>query len=318
MKIAVLGCGSIGKRHLANLGELGGHELGAFDPFAVPALPGVKALSSLREVWEWKPEVVLVAAPTAEHFELALAAARQGCHLFIEKPLSFTLDGIHELTQEIEKRGLISMVGCNMRFHFGPKTVHQQIESGVIGEILSARVQCGSFLPDWRPQTDYRQSYSASTESGGAILDCIHELDLALWHFGPAHLIAAAHLPARSIGLETDGLAELLLRHESGTLSSVHLNFVQRDYSRRCEIIGTLGTLRWEFFSNRVEIYGEDGELVEMLVAPSDYELNQMYLDEMECFLGAITTGQTAPNPVSEAAATLQIALEARRSGALP
>ena len=122
-----------------------------------------------------------------------------------------------------------------MRFHPGPAAVRRLLKDGAIGDLISYRLHTGSYLPLWRPHQDYRQSYSASEETGGAILDCIHELDLALWYAGPAQLIAAKHLPARSIGLQTDGLAEILLQHDIGNrIGSIHLNFIERDYRRSC------------------------------------------------------------------------------------
>ena len=126
--------------------------------------------------------------------------------------------------------------------------VRRLLGEGAIGRVIAARIHTGSYLPEWRPGTDYRRSYSASsTRGGGAILDCIHEIDLALWYFGPGVLSASATVPAHTLGLEVEGLAEILIRHDSGVLSSVHLNFIQRDYQRECRIIGTAGTLSWTF-----------------------------------------------------------------------
>ena len=183
-----------------------------------------------------------------------------------------------------------------------------------VGEILSARIQVSSYLPRWRPQQDYRQSYSASTEWGGAILDCIHEIDLGLWYFGPAGLVASAQLPARSLGLQTEGLVEMILRHESGVLSSIHLNYMQRDYRRGCQVIGTQGTLYWDFSERCVRLFGEDGNLHTTIPEPDGWETNQMYLEEMKHFLHALATRTPTSNPISGGLAALKIALEARRS----
>jgi predicted dehydrogenase len=217
-----------------------------------------------------------------------------------------------ELQAEVQSRELITMTGCNMRFHPGPVAVKSLLDQKKIGAVLSARIQCGSYLPRWRPQSDYRQSYSASIEWGGAILDCIHEVDLALWYFGPASLLAAVRLPAHSLGLETDGLAEILLRHEAGVLSSVHLNFVQRDYRRGCQIIGSTGTIYWDFSEHAVKIFGEDGNLSETISEPPGWDANQMYLDEMKHFLQAVETRQPTMNPVAGGIEALNIALAAR------
>ncbi len=96
MRIVVLGCGSIGCRHLGKLQSLGYAELLAYDP-ADQARNRTKedirntGYSSLDEAWARKPEVPLVTVGTEAHLDLALEAAQHGCDLFIEKPLSHSI-----------------------------------------------------------------------------------------------------------------------------------------------------------------------------------------------------------------------------------
>lgn len=265
----------------------------------------------MDDVWAWAPHAVVVASPSHLHLAQALDAARRGCHLFIEKPLGNSLDGVPDLLALVAERQLVTMVGCNMRFHPGPATVKRLLDDGAIGPPLFGRLQTSSYLPDWRPGTDYRQSYSASVETGGgAILDCIHELDLAIWFFGRATLESAAIVSAASLGISTEGLAELLLRHESGVLSSVHLSYMQRDYRRGCQVVGETGTLYWDFASPEVRI--ERGTATSVEALPADWQVNQMYVDELSHFVRAVI-GRTATTcPVTTGADVLGLALGAR------
>jgi len=320
MRIAVLGCGSIGQRHLRNLHALGRTNLLAFDPMptaheSIGQELGIDHYATLDEIWSRKPDAVLVTAPPYLHLGLALEAARRDCHLFIEKPLSHSLNGIDELCAEVDRRKLITMVGCNMRFHPGPAQVKRFIDEGTIGKILAARIQTGSYLPDWRPFMDYRQSYSASeAQGGGAVLDCIHEIDLTLWYFGPGELLSAANLPGSSIGLEVEGLSEILIRHRSGVLSSVHLNFVQRDYRRTCQIVGTDGTLYWDFEEGQVRCYRPDTHW-QVFKQPADWLVNQMYIDEMCYFIECIEHRVATFNDLKHGVAALRLALAAKACG---
>lgn len=315
--IAVLGAGSIGLRHLRNLRALGVERLVCFEPDAArreKASGEVSAdfVGELDAVWAFAPKAVVVAAPTQYHLSLALAAAEHGAHVFVEKPLAPSTAGLAPLLRLVEERRLVTMVGCNMRFHPGPIAVHRLIKEVAVGTVLSARLQAGSYLPRWRPAQDYRQSYSASPEWGGAILDCIHEIDLALWYFGKADLLAAAVLSAESVGLETDGLAEILLRHDAGTLSSVHVNFIQRDYRRGCQIIGKCGTIDWDFQSHRVTVCDEEGQLRHNFTEPEGWEINRMYVDEMAHFLDCVQAGEPTMNPLRHGFAALEVAEAAR------
>ena len=218
------------------------------------------------------------------------------------------------LLRAATRRRLITMVGCNLRFHPGPRTIKQLLEQKAVGEIIAARLQTGSYLPRWRPWQDYRQSYSASPEWGGAILDCIHEIDLALWYFGQARVTGAAYLPAATLGLETDGLAEMLLLHDCGVLSNIHLNFLQRDYRRTCQVIGSEGTIYWDFSDRRVTVYGADGQIEREIPEPHGLELNRMYLEELEHFLNSVQRKTPTINPLLGGAAALKIALAVRGS----
>lgn len=320
MKVAVFGCGSIGRRHARNLRSLG-HDVIGYEPDPAARKAAVEDVGpqlhpDLATVWRARPEAAFVCAPPQAHLSLAQAAVEQGAHVFIEKPLADSVEGTEALARAADDAGRVTMVGCNMRFHPGPAALKQLLAKGAAGEPIAARIHSGSYLPGWRPWQDYRLSYSASRAHGGATLECIHELDLALWFFGPAALAGAAVLPARTLGLDTDGLAEILLRHRSGVLSSVHINFLQRDYQRGCEVIGSEGTLAWDFHSGRVELRAASGLPIVLASAPVEWELNRMYVDEVEHFLDAVARGGPALNPVSEAAATLRLALEARAAGA--
>jgi predicted dehydrogenase len=319
--VAVLGAGSIGLRHLKNLLSLGVERLVCFEPdparreLVAQEVP-VTCLAELDTVWALEPTVVIVAAPTDSHIPLALATARHGAHVFIEKPLSHSTDGLEILDAEASQKGLVTMVGCNMRFHPGPATVRRLLEEKAVGTLLCARLQTSSFLPRWRPEQDYRKSYSASPDSGGAILDCIHEIDLASWYFGPGVVLASATLPASSLGLTTDGAAEILISHDSGVLASVHLNFMQRDYRRGCQIAGTHGTIYWDFAMRSVQVFGEDGTLSRSFSEPEGWEINQMYVDELAYFLQCVDRQQQTDNTITHARRVLALALDARNLSA--
>ena len=323
----IVGCGSIGKRHLGNLASLGIGRFSIFDPqppdiSQIGNQIDILFVSSLSALFSQKPDFVIVANPSGQHVPTAMEAARVGCDLFIEKPLATTCELLSKLEESVTSAGVVTMVAANMRFHPGPALVKQRIDAGDIGTPLWARLHSGSCLPKWRPGTDYRRSYSASSEHGGAVLDCIHELDLGAWMFGPGALVAAGHTPARSIGLECEGLAEILTRHSSGVLVSTHLNFIQQNYQREIEVVGTDATLKWSIHRPEVRILKPDADSPFFVdPVPSVHfhtpmtDLNLMYLDEMAHFLHCVLGRVESCNPVALAIQTTRVALEARSTG---
>jgi len=321
-RILVAGCGSIGRRHAKNLLVLGQEQLMLVDPDPAAraracAEFGLPGGSSIEEGLAWGPAAVVVANPTAEHVPTALAAVRRGCHVFIEKPLGHTLEGVEELLRVVHERQLVTLVGCNLRFHPGPRLVQGALAAGTLGRVLSARLEVGSYLPSWRPGTDYRQSYSARQAlGGGCILDAIHELDLACWYFGFPREVFVMATAGVSLNIETEAVAEILLRYPDDLVVSIHLDYVQRWRQRRCEIIGEHGTIAWESRQADVRIVrGETGE-PERLGYELDYEINCMYQEEMQHFLQCLDRVESPAADVAWASQVTRVALAAKASAA--
>ena len=110
-----------------------------------------------------------------------------------------------------------------------------------------------------------------------------------------------------------DGLAELLLEHDSGVVvSSVHLNFVQRDYRRGCQVIGATGTIYWDFTDQAVTVRRGGASEPETIALPADWQLNQMYLDELTHFVTCVSSRRATSGPLDDGLAALEIALAAR------
>lgn len=219
----VVGCGSIGKRHIGNLIARGAGEILAFDVRAdrrreVESQFGVESLGHLEDAWKRRPNVALITVPTNLHIPLALQAAEHGCHLFIEKPLSDRLEGVDQLLEAVRVRNPVTLVGCNMRFHPGLMMVKKLLEEGTIGRVVAARVEVGQYLPDWHPWEDCRHAYSAHRDlGGGVILDAIHEIDYIRWMLGEVEAIACFAGKLGHLEIEAEDTAAILLRFADGT-----------------------------------------------------------------------------------------------------
>lgn len=320
MKSLVVGGGSIGKRHLRNLKAIGIGDLGLVETDstrreAIAAELSVSTFASLEDGLAWAPDFVVLATPTYLHAEQALAVANRGKAFFVEKPLSHTAAGLAGLAEIVDRKELVSMVGCNLRFHPGPAQVKALLEQGRIGRVLFARVQTGSYLPEWRPGTDYRDNYAAREETGGGcILDCIHEIDLTRWYLGDVQDVFCMADRLSSLEIETEDVAALLCRHSGGAISEIHLDYVQRSYERGCQVVGELGTIRWDFNSGEVRLYDAVIEQWATFAQPAAWEINQMYVDEMKHFVECVEKGLSTMLPIPEAVHVMQIAFAAKAS----
>jgi len=320
MRTLVVGCGSIGKRHIRNLqaleaGEIIAHDVQPERCHEVEREYGVKAYTNLEEALAQKPAVALVCTPTSLHIPPALFAARNSCHLFIEKPLSHSLDGVDELLQIVTEKGLVTLVGCNMRFHPSIVLVKELLEKESIGRVLCARVQAGQYLPDWHPWEDYRQGYSANMSlGGGVILDGIHEIDYISWLLGEVSRIFCFSGKLSSLEIDTEDTAEILLWFKSGAMAEVHLDYVQRSYGRSCQIIGEEGTILWDFSDKQVKLYSAETKEWQAFPDELDYDTNQMYVEEMKHFIQCLEGKAKPMQDINGGKKILEIALAAKES----
>jgi predicted dehydrogenase len=319
-RFLVIGCGSIGKRHISNLIALNAGGVLAFDVRAdrrheVQSEFSIETVDELADAWARGPDVALITAPTRMHLSLALQAAERGCHLFIEKPLSDRLEGVDQLLGVVREQNLVTLVGCNLRFHPGLIKVKQLLEQGAVGRAVAARIEVGQYLPDWHPWEDYRQGYSARRVlGGGVILDAIHEIDYVRWMLGEPEEVVCFAGKLSHLDIETEDTAAILLRFTDGTIGEVHLDYVQRAYSRTCHIIGDEGTIRWDYSSGEVRWYSAARGEWQVFVDPPGWEPNQMYIDEMRHFLQCLTGQEKPALDVFEAARVLEVALAAKAS----
>jgi predicted dehydrogenase len=304
---------------MRNLRQLGIQNLACCDADAARLQPatelGARIFVDLDEALRsFQPNVVFVCTPPAFHLNHANCALRAGAHVFIEKPLSHSMDGVRSLTNEAKKLERVVQVGYNFRFHPGIKTLKKLIEEDHAGRILWARAEVAQYLPEWRPWQDYRESYTARKElGGGIILDASHEIDYILWLLGPPLELTCMAGRVSELDVDVEDCATVLLRLRSGAQADIHMDFAQRTTSRSCVVAGEKARLEWQYAENQVRIVrpGTPPELIEY-----DFESNQMYLWEVEDFFSRVHSCAPASQSLTDSELTLQVALAARSAAA--
>jgi predicted dehydrogenase len=316
LRVAILGCGSIGIRHAKNIAHIDGHELVLHDPDnpraeALAVETGASVAGSIDEILESSPHAVLICTPPGSHADLATAALEAGAHCFVEKPLAIERSQALRITELAEQRDRVLMVGFNLRFHPGLIKIHELVASGAVGRVLMVRAEYGQYLPDWRPGTDYRVNYIVGEETGGGIIrEESHEVDYVQWLGGPVSDVYAAAGKLSDLDMAAEDTALMIMRLESGALAEVHVDCVQQGYSRRCRVIGTDGTAEW-VYETGVTLTRGPADIETFDISP---ESNDMYVDEITHFFECCAGNATPPVDGRSALATMRVIDAAHRS----
>ena len=278
---------------------------------------GIRSFDELDAALADRPDVVFVTNPNTAHIPVALAAARAGCHLFIEKPLSHSLEGVDELIEIVEARRLVAFVAYQFRFHPGLRAVKNLIDAGRLGWLAAAHIVNGEYLPDWHPYEDYRQTHPARRDLGGGALRIqTHELDYALWLLGmPARVYAVGgHLSRLEIDVEDSVSVLLTCEHDGRPVPvHVHLDYLQRPPQRVCEIVGDAGKVRFDYYVKRVEF--RDTTTGQASVECFDtFERSQMFREELEHFFACVRGQERPLVDLREGVRSLRVALAAETS----
>jgi predicted dehydrogenase len=318
--ILMVGLGSIGGRHLRNLRALGDHSILCYrtgqGSLCEKEFDGVVNEKDLRKALQHHPDIAVISNPTAIHMETALACARSGCHLFIEKPLSSNLEGCDELMRIVRENRLITMIGCQFRFHPLLSSLKKQLDTGKVGRVAGARAEWGEYLPDWHPWEDYRQSYSARRDLGGGVtLTLIHPLDYLYWIFGPVIQTKAMSSKVPSLGTEVeDDYAEITLRHRPGIISQIHLDYLQKPPVHTLTVWGEKGRALWDYHAGSLVWLDPTGAESRETVSRG-FERNYLFLEEMRHFLECVNGCRNTMVPLEDGIEVLKIASEALKSG---
>ena len=306
MKFLIAGLGSIGRRHLRNLIALGERDISLFrthqSTLPEDDLKGFPVEVNLASALAKGPRAVIVSNPTALHLDVAIPSAQAGCHIFLEKPVSHSLERVHELVAAARQGGAQVFVGYQFRFHPGLLKVKELLTSGAIGRPLSIRAHWGEYLPGWHPWEDYRNSYSARADlGGGVVLTLCHPLDYLRWFFGDVDSLWAFTSNLGELELDVEDTAEIGLHFVDGAIGSVHLNYNQRPSAHRLEIIGSQGTIRWNNADGATRLHStsrdpanESTNTWQSWSPPPGFERNDLFLAQMSHFL-AVINGQAKP-----------------------
>lgn len=211
----------------------------------------LELFSSLEEGLGHHPDLIVIANPTAHHFNIAKKAAEQGINIFVEKPFSHNLNGFEAFKSIVIKNKLCFFVSFQKRFHPFLQRIKSIIQSRQLGKIIYANFNMASYMPVWHPYENFRDLYACKQElGGGVLLTESHELDLCYWFFGLPHTVYCAGGQYAGVKLDVEDTVQLIMKYQDFSVN-VNLSFMQKHIQRNMFIAGTDGFIECDFIKNK-------------------------------------------------------------------
>lgn len=304
MKILIIGLGSIAKKHIKAIRQLDEDA----EIYALRSNPESRSdVSEITNIYNLKDfpisdlDFILISNPTSEHFSTVQQLSTYNKPLFIEKPLFSEINNETEsLVNILESKNTITYVACNLRFLGCLQELKNLLKGKIINEV---NVYCGSYLPDWRPNIDFRKVYSANKEMGGGVhIDLIHELDYVYWLFGNPDKTKSFFSNSSSLNISAYDYANYLWVYKNFSASIV-LNYYRRESKRTIEVVTDEGVFQVNLLKNTIEFNNT-------CIFTSQKTIADTYYDQVKFFVENIVQMKEKFNTIAEANTILKLCMK--------
>ncbi|HVI42364.1 MAG TPA: Gfo/Idh/MocA family oxidoreductase, partial [Anaerovoracaceae bacterium] len=226
-----------------------------------------------------------VTNPTNLHFKTIQELAGKTTHMFIEKPifdhgeykisdLKLNANGVYYVAGPLRYSGVIQRL---------KKILSEE-------KIFCIRAICSSYLPDWRPDTDYRLNYSARKDQGGGVaIDLIHEWDYLSYLFGFPQAVYCMKGKYSHLEIDSEDIAVYIAAYNDKVVE-LHLDYFGRTPRREIEIFTDKGTITGDLIRNAISFTDDRQQIL------LEEDKNDIYLNEMRFFMDQISRNQSFNN----------------------
>lgn len=297
MRIAVIGAGSIGRRHFDNLVSLG------IDAVQVPYR------SYRSDALDGCDAAVIATATDVRTGPIADAAERD-LPMYIEKPLAFRAADLAEIERLTAKVADRTMLGLMMRYHPAFRALADMDMSSAVRFSLDI----GHDVTQWRQNWTFSDSYAAKADGGGVLLDLCHEIDMASVLFPDLRLKSVTSVGHPNYA-GVDFSSRLTVQTGAGAEGSIGMDYLTPQLHRRTIVYGVDAIYDFDFAAQRYEV--KDAAGARLIDLP--LERNEMFVgitrDWIALLEGRQTTNRLLPriDRVTASTALTAAAWEARQ-----
>jgi len=275
MKILIIGYGSIGKRHADILKyQLNAGEVELVTSRNIDDYKTYKSIDEINNLREF--DYFIISNETYMHYDCLkfLENKVNDKKILVEKPLFYKNEELNICNNKV-------IVGYNLRFHPVIQNIKRELKQEVP---VYANIIAGSYLPQWRPGSDYRQSYSAIKEKGGGVLlDLSHEIDYLQWLFGKISDLSSINQKCSKLEINTDDIASVIGFTEKRVIFNFSVDYISKIKIRQILVHTGNKTILGDLISNTLIVSNSNGE-TEKIITP-DIERNYTYTQMHSAFM---------------------------------
>ncbi|MEQ9146870.1 MAG: Gfo/Idh/MocA family oxidoreductase [Cytophagales bacterium] len=311
MKFLIIGLGSMGKRRIRNLIALRNHAVEGFDLRADRRLEAeqkykIRTYLSFEQAIQNRFDALIISVPPDKHHIYMKEALKLRIPFFVEA--SVIDDDLEIIKREANELNLLAAPSSTMFFHPAIRLIDTLINKGIVGTISSIQYHSGQYLPDWHTYEEVSNFYVSNKETGGAREIVPFELTWLVAIFG--FPVSVTGLYKKTINIQgaenIDDSYWGLFDYERFVLN-LTIDVVSRCATRQLMINGSKGQMKWDWNNHFLNVYtaekGWEEFPFELMRAEEGYNKNiteQMYVDEMACFIGALEGNQRFVNDLEK------------------
>lgn len=298
MKVLVVGLGSIAKKHIKVLRTLDS----TVEIYALRSENSKTIEDGVINIYDPSAlaqdfDFAIISNPTSTHYSTIESLIPYGFPLFIEKPALDSTVNADQLVKLLKDQSVKTYVACNLRFHPAIEFLKRVFDTK---KPLEYTAYCGSYLPAWRPEQDYKKSYSANKALGGGVhLDLIHEIDYTIFLLGQPVNIQHYLSKKSNLEINTPDIAHYTLEYENSS-AFITLNYYRRDAKRTIECVWEDDTWTVDLINNTI-LDSKNG-----IVFKADYQVLDTYKTQMKYFLDCIQSDTEPMNNMEEAVGNMK------------
>lgn len=276
-KVCFIGLGSIASRHMKNLKDIFGEEIEIDVLRSGNGKPLDAALQSMigQVYYDYANlpmdyDVMFITNPTRLHYETLLKVQNHAKHFFIEKPVFET--GKEDIASLKLKKDSVYYVACPLRY----TNVIQYLKENIdFSKVYSMRCISSSYLPDWRPGTDYRNTYSAKKELGGGVsIDLIHEWDYICYLAGQPERVNSFIGRKSNLEIDSDDLAVYIAEYPDKFVE-LHLDYLGRKTIRKIELFMEKDSIEADLIEQKI-VFRKDNRIIDLNENRDSYQKKEL------------------------------------------